>query len=81
MAFGRLSKSRGGAPRGERIPLDALPRPQHFQMATSESAARKWMVRLSALRLPCLSEHDLIRKPVTTFRDHALGETFVKLVA
>ena len=68
VAFGRLSKSRGGAPRGERIPLDALPR-------RSADGLRRWrelsamrgqrMVRLSALRLPSLDwevlHHVLLR--------------------
>ena len=33
-------KRRGGAPRGERVPLDALPRPKRSQMATSDCVAR-----------------------------------------
>ena len=40
MAFGRLSESRGGAPRGERAPMSALPRPQRIQVATLVCVAR-----------------------------------------
>jgi len=43
VAFGRLSKSHGGAPRGERAALSALPHPLD---------AANGLVRLSALRLP-----------------------------
>ena len=39
----RLNESRGGAPKGERIPLDAQPHPYD---------AAKGRLRLSALRLP-----------------------------
>jgi hypothetical protein len=37
---GNLGESRGGAPRGERVPLDARPRPKREQMATSVGVAR-----------------------------------------
>ena len=40
MAFGRLNESRGGAPRGERIPLDAQPRPKRERVATFVCVAR-----------------------------------------
>jgi hypothetical protein len=35
-----LGESRGGAPRGERVPLDAHPRPKREQVATSDCVAR-----------------------------------------
>ncbi len=67
MAFGRLSKSRGGAPRGERaseadclrrlrrLVCDACaPRPRTSRWQHSYCVARTWLVRLSALRLPSL---------------------------
>jgi hypothetical protein len=33
-------KRRGGAPKGERVPLNARPRPKREQMATSDCVAR-----------------------------------------
>jgi hypothetical protein len=36
----RLGECRGGAPRGERVPLDARPRPKRLQTATPASVVR-----------------------------------------
>src|ERR1700719_943412 len=38
-AHGR-GERRGGAPKGERVPLDARPRPKREQVATSDRVAR-----------------------------------------
>ena len=37
---GNLGENRGGAPKGERVPLDARPRPKREQVATSDRVAR-----------------------------------------
>ena len=57
MAFGRLSKSRGGAPRGERIPLDAQPRPKREQSGNIRwrGADNGWCACRRSASLFCLS--------------------------
>jgi hypothetical protein len=54
-AHGR-SKRRGGAPKGERVPLDARLRPKRIRVATSDAwRGPTRQLRLPALRLPSFS--------------------------
>jgi len=82
----RLKRRKASAPPSQPFPaklgeeggMDAQPRPRHRQTATFAGVARHVVgMRLLALRLP-FSAHDLVRKPVTAFRDHAQPEASSK---
>ena len=60
-AYGR-SKCRGGAPRGERAPMSARPRPKRNWVATSDAwRGPTGQLRLPALRLPLFFWRQIIR--------------------
>ena len=68
-------ESRSGAPEGERASVNSPhPRPAHWQAATSAGVARTLVGCASRRSAPLFLAHDLVRKPDTTFRDHAMRE-------
>jgi len=65
-------KRRGGAPKGERVPLDAPPcSAEHGQ----------WMDAPAGAPPPFLGSMILSENRKCTFRDHALGRSFLNLPA